>query len=415
LLLCFFLTPYFVKERNAMRFTLHGARLVDAASDIAQGDLVVEDTRIAAVGTTPQDTVEQIIDASDCIVLPGFIEVHTHGGGGFNLHTTDASEIRSYACWIPATGVTSFLIAVVGTPNALPEAQLCAAVEAIEQPGLDVCAEAAGIFLEGPYISVEKRGAHPPVWLRIPDANETEHILRLTNGHLRLITLAPELSGAAEMTRRLLAEGVTVSIGHTDASYEQAQEAIKLGMTHATHCFNAMRQMLHREPGPLPAIVQAEQVFGELIGDGIHVHPAMMDMLVRLLTPWRTIVVTDALAGAGLTEATFEFAGQEAHVICGAARLNDGTLTGSVLTLDKALHNMLDMTHSSLSEISAMLSWNAARSVHLANHKGRLLAGYDADLVIYDQQLNLQATICRGQLAYASDAWRQRLLKQIPK
>ena len=395
-----------------MRFTLHGAHLVDATMDVERGDLVIDGRQIQAVEQSAGQDDRQLIDASDSLILPGFIEVHTHGGGGFNLHTTDVEEICSYQRWIPATGVTSFLIAVVGTPNALPEQQLNTATEAIEQARKHpqvIGAEPVGIHLEGPYISVEKRGAHPPVWLRTPDVDETELIMALTRGHLQLITIAPELPGAHEMIRSLVEAGVTVSIGHTDADYEQAREALKLGITHATHCFNAMRQLKHRDPGPLAAIVQADQVLGEIIGDGIHVHPAMMDMLVRLLGPQRTIVVTDALAGAGIPDATFEFAGQQARVICGAARLSDGTLTGSVLTMDQALRNMLEITHVNLSEVSAMLSYNPARSAHVANRKGLLRAGYDADLVIYNQALELQATICNGQVGYANDVWREKL------
>ncbi|GCF06485.1 N-acetylglucosamine-6-phosphate deacetylase [Dictyobacter arantiisoli] len=394
-----------------MRYTLHGARLVDATMDREQGTILVEDERIQAIEPT-SNSAEYIIDASDTIIMPGFIEVHTHGGGGFNLHTTEVDEIRAYRHWIPTTGVTSFLIAVVGTPNAVPETQLRTAVAAIEletQPRRESGAEPVGIHLEGPYISLHKRGAHPPYWLRQPEPEETEHILSLTKGYLQLITVAPELPGAYAMIRRMVEAGVTVSIGHTDANYEQACESIKLGITHATHCFNAMRQLKHREPGPLAAIVQSKQVLGEIIGDGIHVHPAMIDMLVRLLGPEHTIVVTDALAGAGMTDATFEFAGQEAHVICGAARLNDGTLTGSVLTLDQALRNMLQFTQVSLADVSGMLSYNPARSAHVADRKGLLKVGYDADLVIYNKDLELQATICRGQVGYVTDQWRQRL------
>ncbi len=149
-----------------------------------------------------------------------------------------------------------------------------AAVAATEQPGPG--AEVLGIFLEGPYISVRRRGAHPPAWLRQPDPAETELMLELTRGHLRLITLAPELPGAHEMIKRLVEAGVTVSIGHTDATYEQAEEAIALGATHATHSFNAMSPLLHRAPGPLAAIANAPQAQGELIADGVHVHPAIM-------------------------------------------------------------------------------------------------------------------------------------------
>lgn len=399
-----------------MRFTLRGARVVDATLELPSGDITIDGTHISAVGVGAgelQHEPGRVIDATNTIVMPGFIDVHTHGGGGFNLHTTDAEEIRSYSRWVTATGVTSFLIGVVGTPGALPEAQLRAAVAAIEQerPGTGGTAGAVptGIHLEGPYINIQRRGAHVPAWLRMPDTIETERVLALTKGCLRIITLAPELPGADAMIRRLVEAGVTVSMGHTDATYEQAQEAIRLGVTHMTHCFNAMRPIHHRTPGPLAAIAQAPQVRGELIADGVHVHPSVMSILVEMLGPERIIVITDALAGAGLSDTTFEFAGQPAQVIGGAARLADGTLTGSVLTMNQALHNMLEMTNVSLPEAVGMLTLNPACAAHVADRKGRLQRGYDADLLIFDNNLTLQATLCAGKVAYATDEWRNRL------
>jgi N-acetylglucosamine-6-phosphate deacetylase len=211
------------------------------------------------------------------------------------------------------------------------------------------------------------------------------------------------------MIRRLVEAGITVSMGHTNATYEQSLEAIKLGVTHATHCFNAMRPLLHRAPGPLAAIAQAEEVRGELIADGVHVHPAAMNALVKMLGPERIIVITDALSAAGNTEASFDFAGQPARVIRGAARLADGTITGSILTMDQALRNVLQMTEVSLQQAVTMLTLNPASAAQVADHKGRLQAGYDADVLIFDQSLALQATICRGAVAFATDEWRQRL------
>jgi N-acetylglucosamine-6-phosphate deacetylase len=388
-----------------MRLTFTHAQLVDAAGEQPNTALTIEDGRIVATGADAN--TQPSLDLEGMIVTPGFVDVHTHGGGGFNLHTSDADEIRQYARWTPSTGTTSFLIGVVGVPATLPELQLQAAIDAIERPGAG--AEPLGIHLEGPYMNVKKRGAHDPAWLRQPEAAETERLLELTKGYLRLITLAPELPNADAMIRRLAAAGVTVSIGHTDATYEQARDAIPLGITHATHCFNAMRPLHHREPGPLGAIVEAASVRGELIADGVHVHPAALRIMINALGPERTIIVTDALSCAGLPDAEFTFAGQPARVIDGVARLSDGTITGSVLTTDQALRNLVQRVDVPLPAAVGMLTLNPAQSAVVADRKGRLQAGYDADLLIFDRELRLHATICRGRLAFATDAWRDRL------
>jgi N-acetylglucosamine-6-phosphate deacetylase len=404
-----------------MEFTLRGARLVDAVSDLPQVDLIVGDRQIRAIQPSASDadtapppqegppTAAQI-DASGMILMPGFVEVHTHGGGGYNLHTSDPMEIRAYARWVVSTGVTSFLVGVVGNPGGLPEEQLRAAAGACAEGERDPsAAEALGIHLEGPYISEHRRGAHLASWLRVPNSAETERLLELAGGRLRIITLAPELDGASALIRRMVEAQVTVSIGHTDATYDQAREAILLGATHMTHCCNAMRPLHHRDPGPLCAVAEADEVYGELIADGIHVHPAMMRLIAKLLGPERTIVITDALAGAGVPDGTFEFNGQRATVVDGVARLDDGTITGSVLTMDQALRNVVQWTGISLTDAVGMLTRNPARAAGTAGHKGRLAAGYDADLLLFDPDLTLQATIRGGVLVYATDAWRERL------
>jgi N-acetylglucosamine-6-phosphate deacetylase len=398
-------------------YTLIQNGLVYTPTEVLEdGAVIFNREGILAVGRREEvpkhfGSPNKVIDARGAIVTPGFIDVHTHGGGGFALHTTDPEEIRLYARWVASTGVTSFLIAVVGAPDSLPVAQLQTAVEVVEHyratSSSGVGAEPLGIFLEGPYINVKRRGAHPPARLRMPAEAETARILELAKGYLKLVTLAPELPGAEQMIRRLVDAGVTVSLGHSDANYEQTQVAVQQGITHVTHCFNAMRPLLHREPGPIGAIAQAEHVLGELIVDGIHVHPAVMDILVRILGPERVVAITDAHSCAGLVEDDlFEFAGESARVIDGAARLADGTLAGSVLTMTKALQNLLTSTRVTPSEAIGMLTANPARSIKVAGRKGMLLPGYDADLLIFDRAFQLQATICRGKVVFATDAWK---------
>jgi N-acetylglucosamine-6-phosphate deacetylase len=400
-----------------MVYTLRDARLVDADGDSSSADISFTGGRITAVRSSggshdsaPAAPDDVVVNASGLIVMPGFIDVHTHGGGGFSLHTTDADEIRAYARWVPSTGATAFLVGVVGAPHALPEAQITAAVTALgEPPERREGAEPLGIHLEGPYISERRRGAHLLSWIRTPDEMETTRLLELARGWLRIVTLAPEAPGADALTRRLVAEGVTVSLGHSDATYEQALEALQLGVTHMTHCCNAMRPMLHRDPGPLSALSESPSAYGEIIADSVHVHPAMVRALLKLMGPERAILITDAQSGAGADGATFEFGGQAAHVSRGAAWLADGTLTGSVLTMDQALRNIVRMTGVTLSQASAMMARNPARAAKAAATKGLLRPGYDADLVILDGNLTLQATYCSGALVFATDAWRQRV------
>lgn len=385
-----------------MRLAIAGARVVDWRGDRAGMSLVVDGARLADPG--PDDPT---VDASELTVLPGFIDVHTHGGGGFGLHTLDPDEIRCYAAWAPSTGCTAFLAGVVGIPAGLPLDELSAAAGAAGEPGPG--AEILGIHLEGPFLNPSRRGAHDPSWLRMPSREAALRMIDAARGWLRIVTLAPELPNADAAMAAFVAAGVVVSIGHTDATYDETNAAIGRGARHATHCFNAMPPLLHRAPGPLGAVADASDVLGELIADGVHVQPPAMRALLRLLGVNRTVIVTDAQSGAGLDDPVMMFAGMPARVSGGVARLADGTIAGSVLTMDRALRNAVAMLGATLPEASAMLTANPARAAGAAGRKGLLAPGYDADLVVLDADLAPVATYCRGQLAFAATRWLDRL------
>ncbi len=390
-----------------MHLTLVGGELIDGGVRRTGERVVLAGGRIVAVGPdVPFCGV--VVDVSDLLILPGFLDLHTHGGGGFALHTTEPEEILAYARWVTRTGTTAFLVNVVGVPDDLPERQLTAAALAITHPDCSG-AEPLGIYLEGPFLNPARRGAHHASWLRSPDLSLAERLLAAARGHLRVVTLAPELPGALDILDRFIAAGVLVAIGHTEAPYEQARVAFAHGARLLTHCFNAMPPLLHRAPGPLGALVEQESAFGELIADGHHVLPVVMRVLVQALGPGRTVVITDAQPGAGLPPGTtFSFAGRLARVDPDVARLTDGTIAGSVLTMDQALRVLVESVGVPLEDAVLMLTTTPARAIGVDQRKGRLAPGYDADLVLLDRKLRVQATFCRGHLAFASTDWLAR-------
>jgi len=377
-----------------MTKVLAGARVLTPEDEIDGGSVIVEGGRIVEVGAglSPPSGAE-VVDLRGLTLAPGFIDIHVHGGGGFSLATGDAGELRSYARWVVAHGVTSFVASIVGETLEEGEAALRAVAEVSGPAG---GAELLGAHLEGPFVSPERRGALPEGWLRPPDAGLLGRYLEAAGGRLRLLTLAPELPGAAALLEQAVRAGCVVAVGHSDATYQEARDAFARGARHLTHAFNAMRPFHHREPGPLGAALDTEGVSVELIADGVHVHGAAARMVVRAKGIDGVVLVTDGVPPAGQSEGTFRIGGRGARLAEGRIALPDGTIAGSAATMERVVRHVVAEGIATAAQAVRMASTVPAGVLGLEGSKGRIARGYDADLVALDSELNVVKTWVGG-------------------
>lgn len=377
----------------------------EGAEDWAAAEVVVEGGRVTAMRAGEGQAGADMLDGAGCYVLPGFIDVHVHGAMGHDTMDADPAALAEMARFFASHGVTSFL----PTTMTAPHADTLHAVQAVaEVAGRDTGgARILGVHLEGPYLSPVFPGAQLPEAIRTP--NLAEYAELAAAGPVRMITLAPEQPGAAELIKAARRQGVTVVAGHTNATYEQLEEAVALGVTQATHTYNAMTGLHHRKPGVLGAVLSDDRVYAQLIADNVHVHPAAMKVLARCKRAEHTVLITDAMRAAGLPEGESELGGQRVTVRDGQCRLADGTLAGSVLTLDRGLANFMAAAGWSLAEAWPASSRAAAASLGLADGTGTLAVGAPGDCVLLDRaSLKVVATVVGGRAVYLDDQARLR-------
>jgi N-acetylglucosamine-6-phosphate deacetylase len=330
-------------------------------------------------------------DFPDCIVVPGFIDMHVHGGGGASY--LDAGHIAQAAEFHRRHGTTTTLASLVtASPDQLI-AGVCALADATRQGAV------AGIHLEGPWLSAARCGAHDPTQMRDPEPAEIDDVLAAGARTIRMVTLAPERPGSSEAIRRFLDAGVVVAVGHTDATYEQTQQAITLGATVGTHLFNAMPPLHHREPGPALALLEDPGVTLELIADGVHVHPAMMRAVVGAAGPDRVAVITDAIAAAGCDDGAYRLGTVAIDVESGVARVHaTAAIAGSTATMDQLFRTVCRLgpdADAALAGAVQMTSATPARALGL-DRVGSLRPGNDGNLVVLDRDLQVRAVMVRG-------------------
>ncbi|WP_030022310.1 N-acetylglucosamine-6-phosphate deacetylase [Streptomyces monomycini] len=384
---------------NPRRTVLTGAR-VALPSGVADAGLVAfEGTRITdaadAAGATAAAPGDQVIDLTGHLVVPGFVDIHVHGGGGGSFSSADPEECLTAIRTHRRRGTTTLLASTV-TGDLDDLSRQAAVLSELTEQG-----ELAGIHFEGPFISPHRCGAHQPGLLRDPDPADVRKLVDAARGTAKMMTLAPELPGGLDSVRLLADAGVIAAIGHTDSSYDATREAIDAGATVATHLFNAMPPLGHRAPGPIAALLEDERITVELINDGTHLHPAVLEMAFRDAGADRVAFITDAMGAAGMNDGMYPLGPMTVEVKDGVARIADGptagSIAGSTLTLDRAFKRALTIDGLTVAQAVQALSGNPARLLGVADRTGSIEAGKDADLVVLDAAYDLVGVVRRGE------------------
>ena len=363
---------------------------------IEKGSILVENGKIKEINPSNVNDTE-VIDAEGLYLSPGFIDVHIHGAGGCDTMDGTVESINTIAKTIVQHGTTSF------TPTTMTVAaeyirKSMEVIKKLKEEGTEG-ANVLGAHLEGPFISPKAIGAQNPNFLLAPSVENYNKIVGDYSDAVVSITMAPEVEGAKELIKYLSDNGVTVSMGHTKATYDEAIEGIKCGACHSTHLYNAMTPFTHREPGVVGATFDTD-INKETISDGIHIsYPALRTAYKQKGTD-KVLLVSDAMEACGMPDGQYSLGGQDVIVKNGAARLLDGTLAGSVLTLDKAVKNIYNNSDYPLNEVVRMATYNGAKHCHVEDHKGLIKEGYDADLILFNEDIEIQKVFVNGKEVY---------------
>ncbi|WP_436738186.1 N-acetylglucosamine-6-phosphate deacetylase [Streptomyces sp. BBFR102] len=375
------------------RKVLTGARVVLPSGTVDDGEVVIDGARIG--GSAPsagQEPGAEHWDLSGHWVVPGFVDLHNHGGGGASFTSGTVQDVLTGIATHRAHGTTTLVASTVTGEMEFLAARAGLLSELTEQGDL------AGIHFEGPFISPCRKGAHSEALLRDPRPADVSALLDAARGAARMVTLATELPGGLDSVRLLAERGVIAAVGHTDATYEQTVEAIDAGATVATHLFNAMPPLGHRAPGPIAALLEDERVTVELINDGTHLHPAALELAFHRAGADRVAFITDAMDAAGFGDGRYLLGPLEVDVVDGVARLVEGgSIAGSTLTLDRAFRRAALVDRLPVDQIVRALSANPARLLGLADRIGSLEPGKDADLVVLDEDFEVKGVLRQGE------------------
>jgi len=369
-------------------------RIVNNGTVIIHGDKIYEIGKVADV-QIPNDC--QVIDVSGRIITPGFVDLLVHGGGGYGFADEKEGNIKKVSRYFLEHGSTTVLASLYAKPEELLLKDLKRLADYIESTSQT---NIYGIHMEGPYLNKEHKGAMNEDYLWKPSIKGWNKLWEASRGHIKLMTIAPELPGAIDVMREAANCGVVLSIGHSMANYDEIELAIDNGAAHVTHMFNAMRPFHHRNPGVVLSSLLRNELKIELIADNLHVHPAVMEFLLKVKGANGIVLVSDSIRAGGMHEGEYEFADQKVIMKGRKAYLEDGTLAGSTLTLNKAIKNMVETANAKLTDAVRMASLNGAKVVAREHNCGILSAGRLADVVVLDNNFDVEMTILHGKIAY---------------
>jgi N-acetylglucosamine-6-phosphate deacetylase len=386
-----------------MRTLFTAGRLYTPLQEIEQPLVFVEDGLITDISSRsakeiPKNTT--CIEFTNAVLAPGFVDIHMHGGGGLDVMSASQSELPHLGKFLATHGVTGYFPTTV----AAPLDQTCAAVERLAGSieagtaatnGNAAQARPLGIHLEGPFLSHKRRGVHPPENLVAPSLEIFERLWQAARGQVRMMTIAPELPGAMEVIAEAARRNVCVSIGHSDAVMSIAKAAVNAGARHATHTFNAMRPLDHRDPGILGEVLTDSQISADIIADGIHVSPAIVKLFLKAKGVERAVLITDAIAAAGMPDGRYRLGPIEVDVKDGKCTMN-GSLAGSTMTMDRAVRNVTEFAGWSLRDAVQAATLNPARAVGIAQQCGILAPGVEASFVVLNPAGEVLRTVVRG-------------------
>ncbi|WP_353095328.1 N-acetylglucosamine-6-phosphate deacetylase [Tissierella praeacuta] len=358
--------------------------------------VVVNGKKIVEIGTEDNINMEDIdlvIDGKGNFLVPGFIDIHNHGNMGFDIMDSTEEAIDNMGKFHLQNGVTSYLGTVITSSY---ENMSNAIKNLADYKNKEELSQLIGIHLEGPFFSLKKKGAQPSKYVKNPDIEEIEEIVNISKGRLKMVSIAPEISGALDIISYLKSNDITVALAHSNASFEKTESGINYGATVATHLYNGMREFNHREPGIIGAALLDERVYCEIIYDRIHLHDGAVKIALKMKGTDKIVLISDAMMAAGLSDGDYDLGGQKVIVKDSIARLETGNLAGSTLNLRDAVYNIIHYLDVPMKDAIKMASLSPAKAIGIHKYKGSIEIGKDADMLLIDKNINILGTMVMG-------------------